>query len=301
MWWVTFYFCTFFAAVAAWAGVRLGWRPPFVQIWDIRAVLYVGFICLLIGWLSAIGLAVLVPRSRLPRFLRAIPAFIALLLPACLFYALIGVSPQSSQSEIASKVGIAIGMGIGIGSVVGLLAGLSSDSTNDTPSSEEIAKAPLRLALMLLVVVVGGIALLLFPRERDDPKLTDYGSFSGPQGRLELAIVSGPFGQRFGVVRITNQGNNNLLVLEADEWDRFEALLTQVERPRSDQRRNVGEIHDTELSDPTRLQLSSGAGLRFVMTSAHGPTVSYDLPASDVARCNAAVAKVAAAEPKLTS
>jgi hypothetical protein len=231
----------------------------------------------------------------MPR-IRGAVALAALSLIGFLFLGILSVSSDSSQSEIISKLATSAGVGIAIGVLVGLLSVFIPRSADDQPSPQNMAKAPQRLALILLAVIAVGIALLWFPRGRDDPKLADYGDFRGPQGQLEFGVITGPIDAQFGVVRITNDRSANSLVMEGNEWDRFRALLAKAEQTRSAQWSNVGEIRDTHPSDPALLQLQSGNGVRFVVSSPHGPTVAYDLPASSFERSNAAATAVANAK-----
>lgn len=101
------------------------------------------------------------------------------------------------------------------------------------------------------------------------------------------------------MLRVTEQDKTNALVLETDEWDRVVDLWSKAEGTRAADWRVVGEVRDTQPSDPTRLVILGGPGVRFVVSSPHAPTVTYELSRHDFGRFEAAAGQVSQALRRL--
>ena len=289
-----FYACVFLAATAAWIWVQFGWQPPFVTLWDTRAWIYFGLLSLATAWVAAVGIVGQTPWHRLPRSLKAMPFMTASLVPAFAFIVINDFSPESTARDVLSMLGGATAMGVGLGIAAGFLSSLSPESEAERKAAPTPEETRTRIFLTLAAIVAGGGALLLFPRARDDAGIRDFARFGNAQGCLEIGVSNGAMtDDQFGIVKIAAQGKANGLVLERDEWSAVSELWSKAERAQSGNRRAVGEVHDTQNSDPSRLVLIAGNGVRFVISSPHGQTVTFDLAPENFARFDAAVAKVA--------
>jgi len=288
-----FYAAAYLATMVGFASVQLGWRPDFVATWDGRSRVYLDLVCLVLALSAAAGLSALAPKVRFPKLLRALPGTMAILGTAFTMLGLLALSPASSANEIQSKMTWSIGAGIAVGFVTGLIASFETNlRKSEAPAEDPKPNHAILIGLMGVGSAVG-FALLLTPRARDDGKFHEYGRFSGAEGDVVLGVASPPLmGDRYGVLKLTDRRGSNSLILESNEWRDFKSLWSKAERAQSGDWRAIGEVHDTEPSDPARVAVSAGTGVRFVVSSPHSPTVTSDLAPSEFRRFDAALASV---------
>lgn len=273
------YSCVLATALGAWAAVQFDWRPPGAAVWDTRAVLYLGGVCAFAAWVSAGGLVALTPWRRLPPRLRYAPAMAAFTVPSLIMLRTLALTPASGAVEILATVA----QGLVVGAAAALALGVLCSVT--PPRQEESAPALHgRLLGTLAFVAVAGAVLLATPREREDPEFQPFAAFDGPAGRLEIGVSALQLvDAELGVLRITQDGRTNALVLAPDEWDELVRLAGEARRAGA---RGLA-IGDRHPSDPGRLTLAGGEGVRFTLSSRRGPTVAYDLAKSDYAAFDA--------------
>jgi hypothetical protein len=287
------YGCAYIAALAAFTAAQFGWHPPFIELWDSRSKVYFDFVCGLAALAAIGGVLILVPLEKLPRPARNVLVFSALLLTLFAFDGILDLSPLLSRDEIIEKALGSIGMGIGLGIFAGLLSSIVPETKKD---KEELNKRHSRRQLPLVmigVVLAGGLTLLLYPRARDDGSVRDFGQFTSGDSRLEIGINEGGLEpHEFAVIRVTESGRTNLLVLERDEWNDVLTLWGKAKTLRSDDWRVVGDTHDTAPPDYTSVSLLAGRGVRFILSSRHGATVRFDLDRKDFGRFDAACRRV---------
>jgi len=289
-----FYACVFLAATAAWIWVQFGWQPPFVTLWDTRAWIYFGLLCLATTWVAAVGIVGQTPWHRLPRSLKSMPFMTASLVPAFAFIVINDFSPASTARDVLSMLGWATAMGVGLGIAAGFLSSLSPESEAERKAAPTPEETRTRIFLTLAAIVAGGAALLLFPRARDDAGVRDFARFGNAEYFLEIGVSKGAMSDdEFGIVKITAQDKANGLVLERNEWSVVSELWSKAKHAQSGSWRVVGETHDTQNSDPSRLVLVAGNGVRIVISSTHRQDVTYTLAPADFGRVDAAIAKVA--------
>jgi hypothetical protein len=288
-----FYACVFLAATAAWTWVQFGWQPPFVPLWDTRAWIYFGLLCYLAAWVAAVGIVWQTPWRRLPRLVQTMPFMVASLVPTFAFLFINDFSSTSTSREVLSKLGLAAAIGVGFGVFAGFLGGLVPESEAERKDAQNPESVRTRVFLVLAAIVVGGAALLLFPRARDDAGIRDFARFGNAQYFLEIGVSKGAFSDdEFGIVKITADDKANGLVLERDQWSAISELWSKAERAQSANWRLIGDVQDTQNSDPSRLVIMAGNGVRFVIRAAHRQDMIYTLTSADFGRVNAAIAKV---------
>jgi hypothetical protein len=289
-----FYACVFLAATAAWIWVQFGWQPPFVTLWDTRAWIYFGLLSLATAWVAAVGIVGQTPWHRLPRSLKSMPFMTASLVPAFAFIVINDFSPASTARDVLSMLGWATAMGVGLGIAAGFLSSLIPESEVDRKAAPTPKETRTRIFLTLAAIVAGGAALLLFPRARDDAGVRDFARFGNAEYFLEIGVSKGAMSDdEFGIVKITAHDKANGLVLERDQWSAISELWPKAERAQSGKWRVIGDVQDAQSSDPSRLVLVAGNGVRIVISSAHRQDVTYTLAPADFGRVDAAIAKVA--------
>ncbi|MGD0864348.1 MAG: hypothetical protein ABSA49_02205 [Rhizomicrobium sp.] len=290
-----FYAGVFLAATSAWMWVQFGWQPPFAAVWDSRAYFYFGMLCASSAWVAAVGTVDQTPWRRLPKFLRAIPFTIVSFVTLFAFLFINDLSAASTTHDVLSKLGLATAAGVGAGIVIGFLDALAPEPDAERKDAQNPENRRIRILLVLAAIVSVGVTSLLIPRARDDAGIRDFARFGNAQGCLEIGVSKGAMtDDQFGIVKITAQGKANGLVLERDEWSAVSELWSKAEHAQSGNWRVVGEVHDTQTSDPSRLVLTAGKqGVRFVISSPHDQTMTFDLAPGNFSRFDAAVAKVA--------
>jgi hypothetical protein len=292
MWWATFLSSVVVATTAAWTAVQLGWRPPFVAMWDGLSPLIFGLTMLLLGVHAALGLANLVPAGKLPGPIRAVPVNVALFVPCWLSYCLLAVSSASKVDEVVNRLmlGTAIGVAMGVG--VGLLDSLGKRGDQIAPAAEASPFTRKQTAAWLLGILVVGTMVLAFPRKRDDGKLIEATDFGSDVSHLKVGVFVAPLGERFALIKVVDHARINALILEKDELDSVVGLWREARRQQSPAWRAIGEASDSEPSDPTTLVLTAGSSIHFTARSPHGGAVNFDLPPSDYRRFDDALAQV---------
>ena len=286
--------CILTLATAGFAAVQVRWRPPFLPLWDTRATLYFDFASFILALIASLGLAGL--RSwPLPSWLRALPTMAAVVLQPCVFMGLVALSAQSTPGEVGLVPGKWVGLGVGLSLVAALISNLQP---KDSAETEEVGSQGDRwraVAIQGLVAVVATVALLL-PRDRDDPQISNAATFASPDRSLQVGTTGIALTEhRYGVVKIIDHGKANALVLEpGEEWRALQDLWTKAVSAQGPEWRQVGDIRDTNPSDRTRLVMFAGPGVRLIVDSPHGPTVSYQLAPADLDRFGDAVTGVGA-------
>lgn len=268
-----------------WVGMQYGWQPPFAVVWDALARVVVGLVLFLSAVGAGWGLTAGIVIRGLPMRLRLLPAIATNTVISFLFLGIAELSPALTPSEI----GLTIGKWAGVGLLVGLLLGVVSNA-NAAPGDPP-AERDGRIGTVFAVLVAAGTAFLLFPRERVNPEVTIEGQHRNAESAFEVGRTS-LLGERWALVRITVGDETNLLILEPTQWRSFTNLIATAEGSQSTDWRDVGLVAETGTPDRSQLEVSAGNGVRFVITSAHGPTVSYELPSSEFEELNATAARV---------
>jgi hypothetical protein len=274
-------------SLTAWALVQYGWRPPFV-LWDGRSVVYLGCLCFLLSFASTAGLGLLAPTNRLPPHLRQVPPWAAIFLVVMVFIGITNLTPDLTLWAAVKTMSLAAGLGALTGTVIGLISGTWPAQNAEKVSIEDQRR---RILIALPVIAFGGMALLLFPRPRDDAHFQAYGRYGTASSFLEIGLSTGPLDAKHVVIRICEDGARSMLVFDHNDWTRVSGLIESAERIQSATWRAAGEIHDTAAPGAT-LHLSSGPGMRFTITSPYDPRVEYTLSRVEFERFQTDVARV---------
>lgn len=267
--------------------VQYGWRPPFAATWDSIARLVTILACAVVASVSAWGLGSFVRLPQLPDRLRLVPAHAASAVVGGLCVAAARLSAASTLSEAV----VTVALGAAAGLVLGLLIGFASDDSAGRDMQAAIEDQHWRLGWGIPIAMLLCVGFLLVPRAPINPELEVIGRFERDGSSLEIGTVTF-LGERLAVIRIRNQGATNSLVLEKWEWKKTLELLAAGRQAQPGDWRVIGAVSDTVPTDRSRIRVSAGDGLRLALSSQHGPTVSYDFPASDFAQFDAVAAQV---------
>lgn len=283
------YFALLCVALLADIERNLGWHPAFIRVWDVRASIYFAFFSY---WEAIIAGAALSAELRSkavsPRF-RHMASWMIVTSIFAVIFADLHLSKASSSGEVFFSLFVALAVGVG-GGILGILMG-SGGANERQPWSGR------RLHACAAVATVGALAVasafLLPQREVDNGKVEIVAEFGGTDLSLTLAISEPPVGGvKFGTLRIQKGQEANLLVLERSEWRALADLWSRAKDSTSTEYHPIGEMHDTELSDPTRLSISAEQGIRFAVSSKHGASLVFNLPRSDIPRFDAAIRQI---------
>ena len=124
-------------------------------------------------------------------------------------------------------------------------------------------------------------------------------SFTAKTSRLDVATFADP-NQKPSTVGLLSISQSNAVALGAADWKSLIDLVHKAATapaPASAAWTEAGSIKDVS-KDVATLTVSSGPGLRFVISSAKGGSVTHILPKSDIARLEKALAEVSDALSK---
>ena len=119
-------------------------------------------------------------------------------------------------------------------------------------------------------------------------------SFTAKTSRLDVATFADP-NQKPSTVGLLSISQSNAVALGAADWKSLVDLVHKAAAastaPASAAWTEAGSIKDVS-KDVATLTVSSGPGVRFVISSAKGGTVTHILPKADIARLEKALAQV---------
>jgi len=284
------YFAVLCMALFADIERNLGWRPPFIRVWDVRAAIYFAFLCWWVALVAGVGLSNQLPSEKLPLRFRGMPSLIVMLSVFAVLGAGLRLSPASAGEEVFSNLSLALMIGLGGGVACGFVSSFGSGKDTKPLAGK-------RLHVFAAIAIVGALAIasiLLIPeREVDNGKFETVAEFGGPDLSLTLGIEQPPVGgPKFGVLKIREGEAVNALILERDEWVTLSGLWSKAKGTEAGPWRPIGEMHDTEPSDPTHLDVSAGQGIRLALSSQRGPSLSFELPLADIQRFDAAIRQI---------
>ncbi len=146
-----------------------------------------------------------------------------------------------------------------------------------------------------------GLAASSIVRPASAGSLNVIASFTAKTSRLDVATFADP-NQKPSTVGLLSISQTNAVALGAADWKSLidlvhKAAAAAATPPASAAWTEAGSIKDVS-KDVATLTVSSGPGLRFVISSAKGGTVTHILPKSDFARLEKALAQVSDALSK---
>jgi hypothetical protein len=122
-------------------------------------------------------------------------------------------------------------------------------------------------------------------------------SFTAKPSQLDVATFADP-NQKPSTVGVLSISHSNTIALGAADWKSLIDLVHKAAAATAPAAwTEAGSIKDVS-KDVATLTVSSGPGLRFVIASAKGGTVTHILPKADIARLEKALAQVSGALSK---
>jgi len=144
---------------------------------------------------------------------------------------------------------------------------------------------------LLGTIVTLGIATLLIGWPAAAGSLNVVASFTAKTSQLDVATFADP-NQKPSTVGVLSISHSNTIALGAGDWKSLIDLVHKAAAAAAPAAwTEAGSIKDVS-KDVATLTVSSGPGLRFVISSAKGGTVTHILPKSDIARLEKALAQV---------
>jgi hypothetical protein len=150
---------------------------------------------------------------------------------------------------------------------------------------------------LLGTIVALGIAASLIGWPAAAGSLNVVASFTAKTSQLDVATFADP-NQKPSTVGVLSISHSNTIALGAADWKSLIDLVHKAAAATAPAAwTEAGSIKDVS-RDVATLTVSSGPGLRFVISSAKGGTVTHILPKSDIARLEKALAQVSDALSK---
>ena len=136
-----------------------------------------------------------------------------------------------------------------------------------------------------------GLAASLIDRPALAGSLDVVASFTAKASQLDVATYSDP-NQRPSTVGLLGISHSNSIAFGAEQWKSLIELVKKAAAaPAPAAWTEVGSMKDVS-KDVATLTVSSGPGLRFVISSAKGGSVTHLLPKTDIARLEKALQQV---------
>lgn len=140
------------------------------------------------------------------------------------------------------------------------------------------------------------LALVIFASPlRAEGKLKTVEKFTGEKAEMIVATFYDPDADdskaRVGLIGI-GAPKRNSFAFDPDEWARLIALCDKAIAVQAAKWTSVGTMTETGTSDVSKLVVSAGPGVRFVISSPKGLTVTYVLQKADAPRFQKALLQV---------
>jgi hypothetical protein len=149
---------------------------------------------------------------------------------------------------------------------------------------------PILRRALLGALVTAGLAASLIARPALAGSLDVVASFTAKASQLDVATYSDP--NQKSKVGLLSISHGNAIALGADRWKSLVELVHKAAAaPAPAAWTEVGSIKDVS-KDVATLTVSSGPGVRFVISSAKGGTLTHILPKTDIARLEKALQQV---------
>ena len=150
---------------------------------------------------------------------------------------------------------------------------------------------PILRRALLGALVTAGLAASLIDRPALAGSLDVVASFTAKASQLDVATYSDP-NQRPSTVGLLGISHSNSIAFGAEQWKSLIELVHKAAAaPAPAAWTEVGSMKDVS-KDVATLTVSSGPGLRFVISSAKGGSVTHLLPKTDIARLEKALQQV---------
>ena len=141
---------------------------------------------------------------------------------------------------------------------------------------------PIVRRALLGALVTSGLAASLIAGPASAGSLDVIASFTAKASQLDVATFTDP--NQKSTVGLLSISHSNAIALGADRWKSLVELVHKAAAATAPAAwTEVGSIKDVS-KDVATLTVSGGPGLRFVISSAKGGTVTHILPKADIAR-----------------
>lgn len=283
------YLAVLVGAFTAFVALQMGWRLPYVTLWDGRARLVASFATMLLAFFGLAGGLQLAGPPQLPRAVRVVSGWAAGFTLPFLFNGALALSAQSTLADAF----YALTWWGGIGAAMGAASGLVTLLGKPEPVPRQGAWRR-HLGLLACATIVAGAAAfeLMRDRPRDDGRSTAALRLTTSAGWVEAGVQEAPLiGTKMGYVRVCEGGRLNIFVGLEDEWPALVRLLNQVRPTSSGVRRIIGDVDD-DTGDATTLTLSDGPDVRVALSSPKGPNVVATISTHQALRLREAVLAV---------
>ena len=147
----------------------------------------------------------------------------------------------------------------------------------------------IRRALLGALVAVG-LAASLSAGPAVAGSLDVVASFTAKTSQLDVATFTDP-NQKPSTVGLLGISHSNSIAFGAAQWKSLIELVHKAAGTNSAAWTEAGSMKDVS-KDVSTLTVSSGPGLRFVISSAKGGSVTHILPKADIARLEKALQQV---------
>jgi hypothetical protein len=140
-------------------------------------------------------------------------------------------------------------------------------------------------------LVAAGLAASLIAGPASAGSLDVVASFTAKTSQLDVATYSDP-NQKPSTVGLLGISHSNSIAFGADQWKSLIELVHKAAASSAPAAwTEVGSMKDVA-KDVATLTVSSGPGLRLVIASAKGGSVTHILPKADIARLEKALQQV---------
>ena len=149
---------------------------------------------------------------------------------------------------------------------------------------------PILRRALLGALVTAGLAASLIDRPALAGSLDVVASFTAKVSQLDVATFTDP--NQKSTVGLLGISHSNSIAFGAEQWKSLIELVKKAAAaPAPAAWTEVGSMKDVS-KDVATLTVSSGPGLRFVISSAKGGSVTHILPKTDIARLEKALQQV---------
>jgi hypothetical protein len=149
---------------------------------------------------------------------------------------------------------------------------------------------PIVRRALLGALVTAGLAAAFIAGPASAGSLDVVASFTAKVSQLDVATFTDP--NQKSTVGLLSISHSNAIALGADRWKSLVELVHKAAAASAPAAwTEVGSIKDVS-KDTATLTVSSGPGLRFVISSAKGGSVTHILPKADIARLEKALQQV---------
>ena len=149
---------------------------------------------------------------------------------------------------------------------------------------------PIVRRALLGALVTAGLATSLIAGPASAGSLDVVASFTAKVSQLDVATFTDP--NQKSTVGLLGISKSNSIAFGADQWKSLIELVHKAAAASAPAAwTEVGSMKDVA-KDVATLTVSSGPGLRFVISSAKGGTLTHILPKADIARLEKALQQV---------